>query len=333
MTKRALATLATLALLALAPAQARMVDEPSTLPSSEFYREFSNLSDSFYDIKAHDSISVGVSLMRYHEANPYFSALREAFKTSVAAIGGRLHLAEANADVREQITDIKNLISRGIDILIISPVEATALRDQIIQAHRNGIIVVSLDTRCRGPVDTHVGSDNYAAGALAADTMNTLVEEGDVAILGSAPQNSIQQRVAGFIKQLHNHPELKVVASVPFRHTREAAAEACERLLHDLPNVRAIFAVSDTVALGARDYIAKAGAKVSIVSVDGMPEVVNLLRQRDPILIATIGQHPQDEAKTAIGHALIRLWGGYIPSEIKVGVDQVNHKNAVRFSW
>ncbi len=319
---------------AMMPAQAIVVERSQMSPGTETFFEFRNLSQSFHDLRSRNRIRIGVSLMQRHDKNPYFKAIYDGLMMCASSVGAEIIVAESDSSVNEQLRDLEELLGLGLDILIVSPVDGNSVRQEILRAHQEGVVVVAIDSRSRGPVDTYVGSDNIEAGIMAAEEMARILgQTGRIAIVSAQSTVSVQERVSGFTQGIANHPNIRVVELFTAPLTRGKCEAAVAGLLKRQPDLDGIFVVSDPQALGVRDALIRAGMPTKIVSVDGNPDVIRLLIKKDPNIVATIGQFPEHIAKSAVGFGLIRHWGGVIPNDIKIKLQLVTSRNATMFSW
>jgi len=91
--------------------------------------------------------------------------------TSLDKVGYKTDLQYANNDVNNQIAQIENMITKGADVLVIAPVDGTALTDVLKQAHDAKIPVISYDRLITKSsfVDYYATFDNFKVGVLQAN--------------------------------------------------------------------------------------------------------------------------------------------------------------------
>lgn len=90
-------------------------------------------------------LSIGISFQELD--NPYFVVMKEAAEEAAQSIGAELHLTDARHDVTKQISDIEDLIQKGIDILLINPTDSVGVETAVQSAKKAGIVVVAVDAR------------------------------------------------------------------------------------------------------------------------------------------------------------------------------------------
>ena len=152
-----------------------------------------------------------------------------------------------------------------------------------------------------GQVVSHVASDNTAGGAMAAEfIVEQLNNEGQVIQLEGEPGTSAaRERGAGFEKIMANS-NIEVVASQPADFDRTKALNVTEKLLQANPDVKAIFAQNDEMALGAIKAVDAAQKDIIVVGFDGTEEGVNSVNMGD--MAATVAQQA-----TAIGSVGVEI--------------------------
>lgn len=265
--------------------------------------------------------------------NPYFAVMKQAFDEAGHSIGAELYVTDARHDVTKQISDVEDLIQKGIDILLLNPTDSVGVEAAVREAKKAGVVVVAIDAQANGPVDSFVGSKNYDAGFLAGDYLGTVLGgKGNVAILDGIPVVPILERVRGFKAGIAKHPGLKLVDVQNGKQERSVALSVTENILQSHPDLNGLFSVNDGGALGALSAVQASGRNIAIVSVDGLSEVVSAIGKGGPFK-ATVAQFPRDQVRIALGIALARKWGANVPKEIPIDVKLLTPENAAGFSW
>lgn len=276
-------------------------------------------------------IQIGVSFQELD--NPYFVVMKEAAEEAARSIGAELHITDARHDVTKQISDVEDLIQKGIDILLLNPTDSVGIEAAVQAAHAAGVVVVAVDAQAQGPVDSFVGSKNYDAGCLAGETLAKILGgKGKVAILDGIPVVPILERVKGFRDTIAKHPDISIVDVQNGRQERSAAMTVTENMIQSHPDLNGLFSVNDGGAMGALSAITASGKDVSLVSVDGLAEVVDAIMRGGPFK-ATIAQFPRDQIRVALGLGLAKYWGAEIPAQIPLDVKLLTPENAQGFAW
>ena len=128
----------------------------------------------------------------------------------------KIILANRNGGPSEQIADLRNLISAGVNIIIVNPSDRKALDPVIKQATDRHIVVVAVDQAVDAPSAYVVTNDQTAYGRLGAEALfKKLGGKGNVVEMrGIDGVPADADRHEGFTEALKNYPDIKVVASV-----------------------------------------------------------------------------------------------------------------------
>lgn len=279
-----------------------------------------------------EELLIGMSFQEMN--NPYFISMNEAFEDAAKAVGAKTIIADAQHDVSKQISDIEDMIQKGVDILLINPTDSKGVESAVIAANKAGVIVVAVDAQASGPIDSFVGSKNYDAGLLAGEQMaKDLNGKGKVAILDGIPVVPILERVEGFKAAIAKYPGIELVDTQNGKQNREKAMSVTENMLQANPDLNAIFSVNDEGALGSLGAIEASGRDVFLYSVDGHPEAIEAILKGGAFK-ATTAQFPRDQVRIGLGMALAKYWGAkVVPTEVPIDVKLQTKENAKGFSW
>ncbi|MBX3567107.1 MAG: ABC transporter substrate-binding protein [Rhizobiaceae bacterium] len=278
-------------------------------------------------------LKIGMSFQTLN--NPYFVSMQEALTEASKSVGAKeLIITDAGLDVAKQISDIEDMVQRGINILVVNPADTNGIQSAIETAHSAGVVIVAVDANAAGPVDSFVGSKNTDAGYKSCKYLaEALGGKGDVAIIDGIAVVPILERVAGCKKALEEHPEMKLVDVQNAKADRAAALSITENMIQAHPDLKGIFSVMDGAAMGALGAIEASGKEIKLTSVDGAPEAVEAIK-RGGAFIETTAQFPRDQIRIGLGMALAKFWGAkVVPTEVPVDVMVVDAANAADFSW
>lgn len=278
-----------------------------------------------------EGLKVGVSFQEMN--NEYFVVMKEALQDAVDSIGGTLYVTDAAHDVVKQLNDVEDLISKGIQILILNPTDSEGVRNAVEYAKNKGVVVVSVDAQAKGPIDAFVGSKNYDAGVLACTALSKEIGgKGEVAILDGIPVVPILERVRGCKDALAKSPEIKLVDIQNGKQDRTVAMGVVENMIQAKPNLAGIFSVNDGGAMGVLAAIEASGKDIVLTSVDGAPEAIDAILEGTAFK-ASAAQYPRDQLRIGFGIALAKYWGANVPAVIPVDVKLIDKTNAKGFSW
>lgn len=243
---------------------------------------------------------IGASLLT--QQHPFYIELAEAMKAEAKVQKMDLEVAIANQDLNKQLADVEDFITKGVDVLVISPVDSQGVRAAIAKAKNAGIKVVTVDIPAAGiEVTSHIGTDNYTGGVKAGELMAELLDgKGQVAVIDYPTVQSVVNRVEGFKKALADFPEMEI-AAIQTGITRAEALAAAQNMLQANPDITGIFGFGDDAALAAAVAVKSAGLseQVKVIGFDGMEEARNAV-DTNPIMVGVIQQFPGEMGKQAV---------------------------------
>jgi ribose transport system substrate-binding protein len=258
---------------------------------------------------------IGASLLT--QQHPFYNELAKAMTAEAKAKSVSLEISIANQDLNKQLADIEDFIVKGVDVIVMSPVDSKGARAAVMRAQAAGIKVITVDVPVEGAtVASYIGTDNYAGGVKAGELMaEKLGNKGNVAIIDYPLVQSVVNRVNGFKEAIAKHPDMKIV-SIQTGITRAEALAVAQNMLQANPDITGIFGFGDDAALAAAVAVKSAGltGKVKIIGFDGMPEALAAV-DNDPDMAGVIQQFPDQMGKLAVDTAIKIAGGETVPAE------------------
>jgi ribose transport system substrate-binding protein len=271
--------------------------------------------------------------------NPFFIDMQRGAEDAAGRLGVHLivQAAEREVDVEKQMQIIENLIQSKVAALCITPSGSKEVVPAIVKANRAGIPVVIVDTRVDGDTLTNaggkvagfIGSDNFDGGKLAGQyIVKKLGGKGKVAILEGIPGHETgESRLKGFYQAIAGAPGIEIVSSQTANWERDQGYNVFQNVLQSHPDVQALFACSDLMALGAVEAIAAAGktGKITVVGFDAFSEARDAVRKG--LMDATVAQSPFDMGKLAVENASRVLKGEPIQEDTSIKIKLITKDN------
>ncbi|QEM83451.1 ABC transporter substrate-binding protein [Halomonas binhaiensis] len=284
-------------------------------------------------VAAQEPLKIGMSFQELN--NEYFVTMQEALESAAESLGAEVITTDARHDVAKQVSDVEDMVQRGIDILLLNPADSVGVETAVLAAKEAGVTTIAIDAQANGPVDGFVGSKNYDAGYKACDYLAQQLDgEGKVALLDGIPVVPILQRIEGCTAALEEYDGIEVVDKQNGRQERTHAMTVTENMLQAHPDLNGLFSVNDIGSLGALIAIEASGQDIKLVSVDGHPEAIEAIKRPDSAFIATSAQYPRDMVRLGLGLGLSKYWGASTaPSEIPIDVSLIDRDKAADFSW
>jgi D-allose transport system substrate-binding protein len=258
------------------------------------------------------------------EANEFWQAMAQGYRDAAERYGVTVEVGSVatEGDLSQQLALLESYVDLGYDALFVSPIAPTNLSSALAQATEMGIPIINVDEQIPADVAREAGidiemrivSNNYMAGQLAGQYVLDHVEAGtQVAILeGIAGNVSGQDRRDGFFDTVSG--TLEVVASQPADWDRSKALDVATNILQSNPDVKAIYAANDTMALGAVQAVRAAGleGEVIVLGTDAIPEALDAVR--DGSMAGTVAQFPYEMAFIVVESGIKLMEGRPIPS-------------------
>jgi D-xylose transport system substrate-binding protein len=202
---------------------------------------------------------------------------RDFFNAEAEKLGAKVFVQSADASEQRQIAQIENLISRGVDVLVIVPYNATVLNNAIREAKKAKIKVLSYDRLIlNADIDAYISFDNAKVGELQAQGVVALKPKGNYYLLGGAPtDNNAKMLREGQMKVLQplvDKGDIKIVGKqwVKDWSAAEAMTIVENALTANGNKIDAIVASNDGTAGGAIQALTaqKLGGKVPVSGQD-----------------------------------------------------------------
>ncbi|MEJ7576773.1 MAG: sugar ABC transporter substrate-binding protein [Pyrinomonadaceae bacterium] len=281
-----------------------------------------------------------IALVMKTANNPFFIEMQKGAEDAAKRLGVNLvvQAAEREVDVEKQMQIVENLIQTKVAALCVTPSGSREIVPAIEKANRAGIPVLVIDTRVdtqalsesNGKVASFIGSDNYEGGKLAGEYIaRRLGGKGKVAVLEGIPGHETgDSRLRGFRDALKATPGIGIVASQTANWERDQGFNVFQNILQSHPDVQAVFACSDLMALGAVEAIASAKktGQIMVVGFDASAEARDAVGRGT--MDATVAQSPSAMGALAVENAYRLLKGEQIKEEIVVPIKLVTRETA-----
>lgn len=269
--------------------------------------------------------SIGLSVSTLN--NPFFVDLRDGAQQMADQLGLELLVTDAQDSVSTQINDIEDLVQRGVAVLIVNPTDSAAVVPAVMAANAAGIPVIAVDRGVDGGnLAYFIASDNVAGGASAGEFIcQQLGGNGAVVELEGIPGTSAaRERGQGFNAYMSGScPGVTIVARQTANFNRAEGLTVMENILTAQPEIDAVFAHNDEMALGALQAIEASGRDILVVGFDATDDAVAAVKEGR--MAATVAQLPAMLGAEAVEAAADIIANG-APAEtvnIAVGLELV----------
>ena len=277
-----------------------------------------------------------VALVMKSLANEFFRTMEDGAKAHQKAHAADYTLVsngiKNETDTAAQIKMVEQMIAQKVDALVIAPADSKALVPVLKMAVDKGVRVVNIDNRLdadalkeKGLVIPFVGPDNRVGAKLVGDYLAKQLKAGDkVAIIeGVSTTTNAQQRTAGF-KDAMDASKMNVVGVQSGQWEIAQGNTVAAGMLREHPDLKALMAGNDSMALGAVAAVKAAGktGKVLVVGYDNIQAIHPMLK--DGRVLATADQFAAKQAVFGIEEALKAIKAktpqAQMPPEVKTDV-------------
>jgi len=235
-------------------------------------------------------------------------------------------------DRAQQIMVVEDFINRGVDGIVLAPLDDRALCRPVQDAVRENIPVVIIDSSLQGEdYISFVATDNTKGGVIAAKRMGELLGgKGDIFLIryqeGSA---STTKRENGFLDTITSEfPDISLL--VQDQHTgatTETAYQLAENLLGRFPEVDGIFCPNESSTFGTLRALQESGlaGKVKFVGFDSSPKLIQALGEGH--IHGLVLQNPMKMGYLGVKQITLHLKGQEIENRIDTGVYLATREN------
>ena len=237
--------------------------------------------------------------------NPFFVQIAHGAQAAAKKINPsvKFQSESSNYDVNNQTNQMDNFVANGANLILLNAADSKGLAPAVLRAKAAGVTVVAVDVGAEGGVDATVTSNNKQAGQLDGKlVVDRLKGKGQIVIVNGPPVTAVTDRVAGFLEEIKKSPDIKILSQDQNAGgSRDGGLRVMTDLLTAFPKIDAVFAINDPTAIGC-DLAAKQAQRKDffIVGVDGAPDVVPSLKDKDSLIVASAAQDPYAMAGKAV---------------------------------
>lgn len=258
-----------------------------------------------------EGFKIGISLPSQIERRWVYDA--QYMSEAAKAHGAETIVQYANLKPETQATQIENMLSQQIDVLIVTAVDAAAGAAPVMMAKAQGIPVIAYDLAItNADIDVQIARDNRQVGELQAKAALDAVGPGQYAIVRGDPSNTVSQQIGEAQAALLGSSEGVEVVSDQWATgwSPAAAMSMTENLLSRTDDgVKAFIVANDGMAGGVVQALAGRGlnGKVFVTGMDADPAGLARIVTGDQNM--TVYTDIRSEAEAAITAAVALMKG------------------------
>lgn len=261
-----------------------------------------------------DALRIGVSIA--DQKSLFYIAEADGIQAAAEEEGVEIVLLSADNNSTQQVNQVNNLITQGVDALIFTAQDATAAAAGVRAANQADIPVIAVDQKPEGDegeLATYIATDSVKA---AEDLCTWMFEQmggtGQIGILrGVLGSTAELQRSEGCQNAIDATPGIEVVAEQTANWDETEGYNAAQNMLQANPQMSAVFGESDAMALGAAKAAQDAGRDIFTVGIDGFPTMIQAIE--DGLTDATQAQVPYVMGQQAVRDAIAVVNGESVP--------------------
>ena len=271
--------------------------------------------------------------------NAFFIEMEKGARAAADSLGIQLvvQAPEREIDVEKQMQIVENLIQRKVDVILLVPSGSREIVPAISKANAANIPVVTVDTRAdaaaltaaNAKIATFIGSDNVEGGRIAGEFVaEKLGGKGKLAVLEGIPGHETgDSRLKGFREAIAKHPGLTIVASQTANWERDQGFSVFRNMLQAHPDIDALFACNDMMALGAVEAIQAAGrtGRIRVIGFDAVDDARKAIAAGR--MEASVAQYPEEMGRIAIESAVKRIGREPVPRDQRTKVGLITRAN------
>ena len=257
---------------------------------------------------------------------PYYAMIIEGGKPTAEKLGYEFKVQSPSAAdaYEEQVQIIENMVSMNVDGIAICTHDLNSIIGAVKKANVAKIPVVIFNTLQMlpdGDVYSYTGYNPWDGGVMSADWIASKIGgAGEIAILEGLPGFGNDERKAGFVDTIEKkYANIKIAASQNADWARDKGYDVGRTILQTNPNVKAFFACSDEMAIGAATAIKDLKLSgIYTIGIDG--NKVTLDSIREGVTSGTLNTDPYNVGVSAITLVDMAIKGEAAPADKKVVV-------------
>lgn len=265
--------------------------------------------------------------------NEFYKILNEEISAKVEAEGDRFILRDPALNAGRQIEQIEEMLSEGMDVLVVTPVDWESLTFVLERAKREGVRIIVADTNVQDDelADCTITSDNYRAGVLVGEYFLTQKKEAKLVIMTHEATKSGQDRVQGFLDAVNCQKGIEIVRRIECEGQTEIAMPKLQEAIAQGVEFDNVFCLNDLASVGVVAALEENGMldSVDVYGVDASPDSKVLIKEE--MMQASVAQFPS-EIGGRIAEVIYKLLNGEtIEKDVLVPVELITPENVEEF--
>jgi len=245
-------------------------------------------------------------------------------------------------NVTKQANDIEDLITQGIDALIVWPYDAS-VTSVIEKAYKAGIYVVVMDRGTSKVVyDVYLSNDDEGYTRKGSEWLAKQLDyKGDIVLIEGIPCPINTTRIETIKTTMAQYPGIKILDSQPGEWRKDKALAIMENYLQKYPKIDAVYTADDDMMLGALQAYKESGRTDMKYFLGGACDknVIKMIMDGSEPLIQANVTYPPDQCATVVGVTVLgargKVFEGFyqkkLPTRIILAAELVTKENAAAY--
>lgn len=248
------------------------------------------------------------------------------------------YMTNANDDVTKQVADIRDLMTKGCDAIIVDAISADGLNSVCEEAEEEGIRIISFDDIITSEnVTSKIHCDNYVFGQQCGEFLGNALKDMEnpkvIVVDGTAGTSTDQERHDGGVDAMMEiNPNIEIIATVNCDWDYASAKSAVEGLLVAHPEIDGVLSQGGAMTLGALEAFQAADRDLVPMTGEGNNGFLKAWVEAIPDGFSSIAPaSPTYMSSIALDTAIAALRGEEVEAEIVVNVDPITDENAAEY--
>ena len=280
---------------------------------------------------------INIALVMKTLTNPFFIEMEKGAREAAATAGVslRVETGAQETSIEQQITIIEDLIIDKVDAIVIAPGDSKEIIPALKKAQDAGIVIVNIDNKLDTEVSKVLGlidipfisiDNKKAAYNTVKYLSDQIILPTEVLVIeGIVGANNSEMRKNGAIEAFSENPNIKIVSVVSANWKIDEAQTVTENEFLKNPDIGAVFAANDMMAIGVIQYLENSTYdNVLVGGFDAIPEATQMVDEG--LLEVTVDQQPYLQGYKGIEYALEMLNGEKVPMETLLDSILINKK-------
>ncbi|HEX8355599.1 MAG TPA: substrate-binding domain-containing protein [Pyrinomonadaceae bacterium] len=279
--------------------------------------------------KAGEPVYIGFSMDTLKEER--WQRDKALVEARAAEVGARVDVQVANGDDAVQTKQCDNMLTKGVDVLIVAPHNGDIAASVVEKAHAAGVPVISYDRLIKNSEpDLYVSHQVERMGEMQADYALKKVPKGNYVLIGGAPTDNnallLRKGQMNILQQAVDRGDVKVISD---QYAREWKAEEAQRITEDSltktkNDVHAVVASNDGTAGGAISALEAAGltGKVLVTGQDAQLDAIQRIAKGTQTM--TIYKPIKPLADSAVDNAIKLARGEAVDAKDRVNNGRID---------